>query len=337
MEHIMRDSAIYLTSTKRNVRSSRSVAHGTIVDRPEGITKRRATRPPTPSTPRRRSARQLALESLVSNTLTPPHESHASPEPSAKVETVEEASASQAHFRLLDLPAELRLHVYRMALYRDEPILLHLDRQPEPKETSAPPEPRAGGRVVRRTISVAPPAEDARTNTDPTPIEKARKTTASINVTLLRTCKLIHKEARQILYSENTFTLLLPSGIASLSHLHQRSRSLIKNIVITVPSHHDILDGFADLVRLGLRYCWRLKTFTVVLDGVFPDDRTTMSGATSVYATAFHILRFLPRGCEVKLKGEVSGVVKRVVEEEAKLLMELDEVSLLFPWWIRRH
>ena len=223
-------------------------------------------------------------------------------------------------FPFLELPAELRLNVYRMALQRDEPLLLHLDRTNDKDNTSGDASAPSHTNASVEDSSISDAASSSHS-------ECARAAATSINVALLRTSKLVYKEARQVLYAENTFTLLLPTGIPTLMLLHQRSRSLIQSVALAVPSHHDILDGFADLVRLGLRYCWRLKKFTIVLDGVFPDDRVLMSGATSVYATAFHILRFLPRKCEVVLKGEVSDVVRRVVEEEARLLMALDEVS----------
>ena len=144
---------------------------------------------------------------------------------------------------------------------------------------------------------------------------------------ILRLNKLIYKEARQVLYSDNVFTLCLTSGIHTLSTLHQRSRSLIKHVILTIPSHHDILDGFADLVRLGLRYCWGLKSFKIILQASLPDDGGRVSGATSVYANAFHILRWLPRGCQVILEGCVSESVMRIVREEGRLMSVLDEVS----------
>jgi epsin len=48
-----------------------------------------------------------------------------------------------------------------------------------------------------------------------------------------------------------------------------------------------------------------------------------------VYANAFHILRWLPRGCNVGLEGNVSETVKRVVAEEGRLQNVLDEASYL--------
>jgi hypothetical protein len=251
-------------------------------------------------------------------------ESHSSKGKEAQL-IVEEAPALEDVFPFLELPAELRVHVYRMALQRDEPLLLHRDRlednDPSCCETSTSDRSEVEVRLSRLPKETSPPSPTSTTST-----------ASLLDVALLRTCKLIYKEARQVLYADNTFTLLLPTGIPTLSHLHQRSRSLIKSVALTVPSHHDILDGFADLVRLGLRYCWRLESFTILLDGVFPDDRVLVNAGTSVYATAFHILRFLPRKCKVVLKGEVTEVVRRVVEEEARLLMVLDEVR--FAVWI---
>lgn len=226
----------------------------------------------------------------------------------------------------MKLPAELRIHVYHMALQRDEPLLLHAERAPDKTDeetstsTSWPaippgfgrfPEPRNERRV--RIPSAGP---------ERTPLKDP------IVPQILRLNKLIYKEARQVLYSDNVFTLSLTSGIHTLSTLHQRSRSLIKHVVLTIPSHHDILDGFADLVRLGLRYCWGLKSFKIILQASLPDDGR-VSGATSVYANAFHILRWLPRSCSVVLEGNVSDTVRRVVAEEGRLQNILDEVRQL--------
>jgi hypothetical protein len=224
-------------------------------------------------------------------------------------------------FPFLRLPAELRLHIYRICLKRDGVLTLHLQK-PEEKENPSLQQGEEKDGPSNASSIVPTLYGDISRNND-------------IAVALLRTCTLIYKEARQVLYAENTFTLLLPTGIPTLSLLHQRSRSLIKSVTVTVPSHHDILDGFADLVRLGLRYCWGLKRLTVTLEIYSPDDRTmtngstSVNGKTSVYASAFHILRFLPKGCKVLLEGNVSEAVKQVVVEEGRLLDELDELSHL--------
>jgi epsin len=225
----------------------------------------------------------------------------------------------------MKLPAELRCHIYYMALVREEPLLLHADRAPEKlDEDVAAWYPITPGFLHSPFGSRTNPAERrARRQSfvpERTPLEDP------IVPAILRVNRLIYKEARQVLYSDNIFTLSLSSGIHTLSTLHQRSRSLIKHVVLTIPSHHDILDGFADLVRLGLRYCWGLRTFRIILQAGLPDDGR-VSGATSVYANAFHILRWLPRGCKVMLDGNVSEAVKSVVNEEGRLQSVLDEAS----------
>ncbi|KAF1950926.1 hypothetical protein CC80DRAFT_496447 [Byssothecium circinans] len=224
--------------------------------------------------------------------------------------------APNGTFNFMKLPAELRIHIYRMALFQHEPLLLHHRRTTVPEEISSPSPSDISW------ISTASDSPVAGSN-DP------------INVALLRANSQIYKEARQVLYADNTFVLSLTSGISTLASLHQRSRSLIKNVTLTIPSHHDILDGFADLVRLGLRYCWGLKRFTIVLELMFPgDDRSTSiragaCAASTVYANAFHILRWLPRACKVVLEGNVSEIVRKVVAEEGRLLESLDEESYL--------
>ncbi|KAL5404980.1 hypothetical protein PMIN03_008768 [Paraphaeosphaeria minitans] len=210
----------------------------------------------------------------------------------------EQEQPSKNVFPFLKLPAELRMDIYRCALCRDEPLLLDLASK-----------------------------SDADTD-DETPKPKKPRNKAGVNVKLLQTCSLVYKEARQIFYSENCFTLSIDSSVVTLAQLHQRSRSLIRSVTLAIPSHHDILDSFADMVRLGLRYCWGLRTFTIRLDVMLPDFDTLPTGHHGgIYANAFRILRWLPKGCKVILEGNVNESVKRVVAEEGRLLVELDEIS----------
>jgi epsin len=243
------------------------------------------------------------------------------PEPSTLADSRLSAESLEKKdiFPFMNLPAELRLHIYHMALVRSHPIVLHVPRALEKTEDA----PNAPLEDVYQT-----PESAERTRTERPAPRTAIDPPLSDPVVpvILRLNQQIYKEARQLLYSENVFTLNLSSGIHTLSTLHQRSRSLIKHVVLTIPSHHDILDGFADLVRLGLRYCWGLKSFKIILQASLPDDGR-VGGATSVYANAFHILRWLPRGCSVALEGCVSETVRKVVVEEGRLMNVLDEVS----------
>ncbi|KAL5115849.1 hypothetical protein ACEQ8H_006251 [Pleosporales sp. CAS-2024a] len=283
--------------------------------------KRRAN--PTARRIQTRSESSKAAMGLVTpepRVLTEPSQSPAvSPKPLAQKDM----------FPFMDLPAELRLHIYHMALVRADPIPLHISRVQEDKQVHVGNSANANHNAVLLRITNTPPPPPPSRHAAPT--EKADQDDPPppadpVVPVLLRLNKQIYKEARQLLYSENTFTLNLASGIHTLSSLHQRSRSLIKHVVLTIPSHHDILDGFADLVRLGLRYCWGLKSFKIILQASLPDDGR-IGGATSVYANAFHILRWLPRGCSVALEGCVSETVRNVVVEEGRLMNVLDEVS----------
>lgn len=257
------------------------------------------------------------------------------PEPSkltesqvAQVASPEETIDTPPHtFPFMKLPAELRVHVYRMALEREVSLLLHaeraLDKTEEESYSTASSSPTLNNQVPYFGTGIIRPEPRALTAVERTPLKDP------ILPAILRLNQFIYKEARQVLYSDNVFTLCLTSGIYTLSTLHQRSRSLIKHVVLTIPSHHDILDGFADLVRLGLRYCWGLKSFKIILQATLPDDGRGVTGATSVYANAFHILRWLPKGCQVILEGCVNESVMKVVKEEGRLMSVLDEVSLL--------
>jgi hypothetical protein len=147
-------------------------------------------------------------------------------------------------------------------------------------------------------------------------------------VKLLCASKLIYKEARAILYGENNFLLDLDTAQITLAALHQRSRGQIKNLRVTIPTHNEILERFTEVVRLSLRYCWRLKRFVVHMPFVLPGaEGSSTSGNTTVYANAFDILRWLPKQCEVSLEGNVCEEIRRVVEKNANLAKSLDEVS----------
>lgn len=251
----------------------------------------------------------------------------ATPEPSSLTESKaslpdDSSLEPKDIFPFMQLPAELRIHIYHMALHRDTPLYLHAARPPE-KDLEDISTLDADAQLL-----ASPPDLSARTRRAriPSPPPDITPPLDPVVPTILRLNQQIYKEARSVLYSANTFTLSLVSGIHTLSTLHQRSRSLIKHVILTIPSHHDILDGFADLVRLGLRYCWGLKTFKIILQASLPDDGR-MTHATSVYANAFHILRWLPRGCKVMLEGNVSEVVREVVREEGRLQSVLDEVG----------
>lgn len=267
-------------------------------------------------------------QTLPGSSITTIRNGLATPQPSSLAELQTSLRAEDAPLRPKDifpfvqLPAELRIHIYHMALHRDTPLYLHAARSPEKDEETS-------NTLDENSCPLASPTDlstRVRRPRAPSPPPDVIPPLDPIVPTILRLNQQIYKEARSVLYSANTFTLSLLSGIHTLSTLHQRSRSLIKHVILTIPSHHDILDGFADLVRLGLRYCWGLKTFKIILQASLPDDGR-MTHATSVYANAFHILRWLPRGCKVVLEGNVSEVVRDVVREEGRLQSVLDDMG----------
>jgi hypothetical protein len=218
----------------------------------------------------------------------------------------------------MDLPTELRLNVYRYALSTPpDPITLHIP--PTPKPTAEVEIVDEFGdyyrthtnsrRVLRERCKTTPPHRPA---------------TAPLAPALIATCKDVCREARPVLYGDNTIRLRLDSALHSINALTQRNRSLIKHVCLTIPTHHDILESFADLVRLGLRYCWNLQSFSIALPYLFPEERGVAS-TTNVYANAFHILRWLPKGCVVRLEGNVHEEIRKVVEDNGRLARNLDE------------
>lgn len=175
-----------------------------------------------------------------------------------------------------------------------------------------------------------PPRGRRTTSTPPVPTPRAPRPqdVDPLLVNLLRTSKLIYKESRAILYGENNFLLDLDTAQPTLAALHQRSRGQIKHLRVTIPTHNEILERFAEVVRLSLRYCWRLQRFVIHTPFVLPGaEGSSTSGNTTVYANAFDILRWLPRQCEVVLEGNVCEEIRKVVEKNSNLAKSLDEVS----------
>ncbi|TKA71110.1 hypothetical protein B0A55_07869 [Friedmanniomyces simplex] len=147
-------------------------------------------------------------------------------------------------------------------------------------------------------------------------------------INLLRCSKTVYQEARSILYAENLFTLDLDTALPTLAALHQRSRRQIKHVEIEIPCYNEILERFQETVRLSLRYCWGLKKFVIHMPFTLPGaDGSGTTGNTTVYANGFDILRWLPRACEVVLRGKICTEIEQVVSKNAKLAKTLDEVS----------
>ncbi|KAI9838341.1 MAG: hypothetical protein M1819_005609 [Sarea resinae] len=340
------------------------------------------------------------------------------PELASDLKPTSDALESQC-FPFLKLPPELRLHIYRLLLKRNKPILLEQRRSINLGETSDSTD--ADGLVEQGHSAIAGTDADNQASRSATPISQddeyarhllllspasddssgpptprlasppSRKLPPRppnpdpIDAAILRISKQIHHEARPILYSENSFLLSPPTALVTLTSLHQRTRSLIHHIELPIPSHHDILDTFSDVVRLGLRYCWSLRTFTIILPVLlFPDDPSSTASPViaqdpaggpapvnpavppaphlanaaaaangtatpppfipgngpapppsprarpstrTVYANAFHILRWLPRTTAVRLEGIPHEEIARVVGEHNRQGLNMDEVS----------
>lgn len=176
---------------------------------------------------------------------------------------------------------------------------------------------------TQRTISITP-SESTSHHEDAT-------AQANLVPNILCLNRQVYREARSVLYSENIIKLELANSIFSLNSLRQPTRSLLKHIHVSINSYHDILDGFSDLVRLALRYCWGLQSLTICLPGgwpTFPTESTPdgKRGTPNVYANAFHILRWLPRTTKVTLEGDPNPEIIKVVEQCGRAVEELDEV-----------
>lgn len=147
-------------------------------------------------------------------------------------------------------------------------------------------------------------------------------------VNILRTSKTVYKEARDVLYSENNFSLDIFTAVASLAALHQRSRRRIKHVELEIPTYTEILESFSETVRLSLRYCSGLRKLVIHTPFSLPGgDGAAGSGNTTVYANGFDILRWLPQGCHVVIEGTKNKEIDAVVGRHMRLAGCQDKVS----------
>ncbi|KAI9811224.1 MAG: hypothetical protein M1827_005556 [Pycnora praestabilis] len=214
-------------------------------------------------------------------------------------------------FAFRSLPPELRLRIYRILLKRDTPLLLC--------DSTHDHEGADHGVDKPTPISHAPHASKSSFTPPSDPI----------NPLILCASRLLYLESRPILYSENSFSLHIDSAIRTLSSLHQRSRKLIRFIDLYIPSHYDVLDKFPDIIRLGLRYCEGLKTLVINLPFAIPrDDPQSITSRRTVFASSFSIIRWLPKGTEVRLEGIVHPDIKAVVDKHAADSSDVDETNV---------
>ncbi|KAF1997399.1 hypothetical protein P154DRAFT_524901 [Amniculicola lignicola CBS 123094] len=242
-------------------------------------------------------------------------------------------------FPLMALPAEIRITIYRMVLTRQHPLLLHARRPDFDGEIPKGEQPFSTSERNTKPHPSHFRAEVKRRSQEDKDEDAALRPAEPLGPALLRTCKQIHREAREFLYAENHFVLQMESALYSLQSLAQRDRGYIKNVTITIRSQFDIIDTFADIVRLGLRYCWKLQTVTILFKGertFVPPHPVVNAGANtrrtitkSPHANAFHTLRWLPQHCNVVLEGSVDEDILGVAEHEEKMRETLDKVAYL--------
>ena len=135
------------------------------------------------------------------------------------------------HFRVLNLPGELRNRIYRFALSAPHPLSLR-------------------NYVVHRGRSSTPYGS----------VDENKRTTFAL-LALLCCCRTTRTEARPIYYGCNTFAISQPSELTdflNLPAIRSTRRSLIKNVVLTVAQHMNITRA-RELRRLP-----SLKSFSVV-------------------------------------------------------------------------
>lgn len=194
-----------------------------------------------------------------------------------------------------------------------------------PSNSSAPGNLQSLVPLVRSTSRTSKPIKPMHA--------KPPKSDDPLVVNILRLNKTIYKEARSLLYSENIFDLSIETAVPSLACLHQRSRRLIRQVELEIPSYTEIQDKFSEVVRLSLRYCSGLRKLVVHTPFCLPggDGTATPNSNTQIWAQGFEILRWLPQTCDVELKGHKNVEIDEVVAKHLRLAKTLTPVSISFP------
>ena len=212
-------------------------------------------------------------------------------------------SEKKGIFPFMRLAPELRVLIYAEALTRPSPLPLHIAR----KHSFA----RKRKSVSKRPYStiLMHDAYSQRTHlshqADP------------INTALLSVSRLVYQEARAVLYKQNTLAIRLDTGIPSLSALHQQTRSHISSIELVMPVGYRV-DDFYQLVR-SLRYCFNLKTLTIVLPKGWHDVVTLLGCKLEPGNCRPYSLRLLPENTRVVVViQEVGEMARKVIEERAQ-------------------
>ncbi|KIW02042.1 uncharacterized protein PV09_06544 [Verruconis gallopava] len=218
-------------------------------------------------------------------------------------------------FNFLDSPTELRVAIYHKALYRDEPINL-IKKIPVVSQRHTRSQ-RLALRHGRRSSDSDSDVLEGRVNqVRRKHIPRTAEDPLAPQVLVL--CKQIYHEALPVLYRENSLNLHLELSLLPLTRLRQPTRSLIRHALITIYDHGDVLNGaFNNIFTNGLRYCFGLESLEIITKVPMPRDRA--------YDLNFHILRWLPKGCKVEVKGNhVPESIKKMIDEQNMLREKLD-------------
>ncbi|TKA55849.1 hypothetical protein B0A49_11719 [Cryomyces minteri] len=123
---------------------------------------------------------------------------------------------SERSFPFMDLPLELRLRIYNLALVRSQPVLLH--KTP---------------RDHRQYCSLADPKRPREKHATPCADDP-------LLPVILRLNKQICAEASPLLYAQNTFDVHMDIALGWLLTLHQRERRLIQRVVLNVEYEYNL-------------------------------------------------------------------------------------------------
>ena len=200
----------------------------------------------------------------------------------------------------LDLPRELRDHIYSYTFHVSGAILIYTHNPYQP-------EPTLRAKIVRNKNSGAVEPQSLSEHT---------------SMGLLQTCRQMHAESSPVLYGDNVFRIWLLSN----TNLALAYRQLVRHITITTEAAHRIFGAKLDLDSVS--YGWKRRFWPSILENgkkiimQFPNvENLTVSMKPGVESTAWRPAFFAVGGKTAERRIELAAewMLERCPLEDERL------------------